>query len=170
MPAFRRKMCCAFAEDKPKPKRASKPRPVLTPEEKADKMIQRELNRIMREKKKEWEATLVPAVVDESFRWPVNTKGLYPSEAKSLYKLTPKEIQTLKAEHIAASPKSFVRLEDVTALTRRKHEALNKDTGEPLVEIPWYMVSCLHTKLQDNGRRTKTNWTGTTSSYSRRWY
>ncbi|KAJ8079803.1 hypothetical protein PM082_016625 [Marasmius tenuissimus] len=97
---------------------------------------------------------------------PDEGKGLYKSEAKSLYKLTLKEIETLRAEHIQCSPKTFVRLEDVTALAKRKAEFFE----EPFQEKPWFMVSCIHTKHQDNGRRTKTNWTGTTSSYSRsRW-
>ncbi|KAL0563933.1 hypothetical protein V5O48_018125 [Marasmius crinis-equi] len=163
MPAYRRKMACAYAnESTAKKPRVSKPKVVLTEEEKIDKKIQQELNKIKRERKKEWEAQLVPAVVNEQFRWPADTKGLYKSEAKSLYKLTPKEIETLRAEHIACSPKTFVRLEDVTALAKRKAEFFD----EPFQEVPWYRIGCLHTKYQDNGRRTKTNWSGTTS-YSR---
>ncbi|KAL0057083.1 hypothetical protein AAF712_016291 [Marasmius tenuissimus] len=157
MPAYRRKMACAYAADTvpaAKP-RVSKPRVKLTDEEKLDKKIQQEINKMKREKKKEWEVTLVPARVDEQFRWPAQTKGLYKSEAKSLHKLTPKKVETLRAEHIQCSPKTFVRLEDVTALAKRKAEFFQ--------EKPWFMVNCIHTKHQDNGRRTKTNWTGTTA-------
>lgn len=71
MPVYRRKICCACTE--PVPKRPRAPKRQLTDEEKEDAKFKREVNKLLREKKKEWEATLRPWRGDETMKWPLNT-------------------------------------------------------------------------------------------------
>ncbi|KAF9259961.1 hypothetical protein L218DRAFT_628218 [Marasmius fiardii PR-910] len=159
MPAHRRTITCANVEPYPKTVKF-RVKVVLTKEEKEEKELEKMFNRAKGALKKQWEATLVPANRDERFRWPLNTQGLYKSEAKSLYKFTPKEIATLRAEHIACSHKSFVRLEDVTELARRKAEFLQREFKEILLD----QIPNLREKFQDDGRRITTNWARTSST------
>lgn len=71
MPAYRTKMRCAYADPAPKKNRA--PKKQLTDEEKEDAKIKRDINKLLREQKQKWEATLKPWRGDETMRWPLNT-------------------------------------------------------------------------------------------------
>lgn len=74
MPAYRRKMRCAFAEAAaPKVRKPRKPRSELTEEEKLEADTKRMVNKGLKEAKKEWEATLKPWVPEENFSWPKDT-------------------------------------------------------------------------------------------------
>jgi len=78
MPPHRSKKmkCIGHIEEAAEVSKARKPRQpkkVLTEEEKEDADIEKELRRIARECKKEWEATLVPWVVNSDFRFPIGT-------------------------------------------------------------------------------------------------
>jgi hypothetical protein len=72
MPAFCSKMRCIGYVTEPAPK---KPRvkKVLTDAEKDEAALKRNVNKLLRENKKEWESTLKPWVGSESTRWPVGT-------------------------------------------------------------------------------------------------
>ncbi|KAJ7837328.1 hypothetical protein B0H14DRAFT_2589193 [Mycena olivaceomarginata] len=145
MPAYRRtKFTCAYAEPTPRPSRPS--RSQEAPEGHDPRGTRRRgykklVNKSKRELKKEWEATLVPATQSPTFYWPAGTRGLYPSDAKRVYKLTPKEMDTLKREHIQNSPKSIVRLSDVLDLAKRKHEKL--EMGLPPFVDPVVGYGCI---------------------------
>jgi hypothetical protein len=70
MPSYRSKMCCAHREPTVK-----RPRKVLTAEEKEDAKLKRDINKMMKENRVEWEATLQPWVEGASaFRHPA---GIY---------------------------------------------------------------------------------------------
>ena len=72
MPAFRHRAHCIGYMQDPLPK---KPRvkKVLTDSEKEEAAMKREINKILKEKKKEWEGTLKVWRGDESTRLPMNT-------------------------------------------------------------------------------------------------
>ncbi|KAF7978466.1 hypothetical protein HWV62_45585 [Athelia sp. TMB] len=161
MPAYRRgRMACAYADPAPKKPRA--PKKQLTEEEKEDAAIKREINKLMRESKKDWEATLKPWKGDERMAWSLNTLALFKSDAKKAFSLTEDEIMTLPRENIAASPKSYFALKDVQALAKRKFEAgalLEDPNDDPSV----LDRAGVRKKYQDNGRRNKGNWTDVSS-------
>ncbi|KZP30594.1 hypothetical protein FIBSPDRAFT_850485 [Athelia psychrophila] len=157
MPAYRRKINCAYAEPTPK-----KPRQQLSEEEKEDAKLKRDINKLIREQRTEWEATLTPWKGDEAMRWPVNTLALFKSDAKKAFSLTEAELLTLPHECIAASPKSYFALKDVQALAHRKHEAgalLEDPSSDPDV----LEGAGVRKKRQDNGRRNKGNWADVSS-------
>ncbi|EJD41408.1 hypothetical protein AURDEDRAFT_169570 [Auricularia subglabra TFB-10046 SS5] len=151
MPAHRKQkpFRCAFATPEPVVTKPRAPRRVLSAEEKA-------ANALMRERKKEWEATLVPAPENERFRWPKGTVAMFPSDAKKAFKLTPREIDTLKREHVQNSFKSFVRLADVEDLARRKHIALAGSPDDYTPPPSWSLLT--HTRINDDAHRYQTNW------------
>lgn len=64
-------MACAYAEPAPKKPRA--PKKQLTEEEKEEAKFKRDINKLLRERKIEWEATLKPWQGDEGMRWPLDT-------------------------------------------------------------------------------------------------
>ncbi|KAJ7361088.1 hypothetical protein DFH08DRAFT_365314 [Mycena albidolilacea] len=170
MPAYRRtKFTCAYAEPTPRPRAPRVPkkhRKDMTQEERDEEDIQKLVNKNKRELQKEWEATLAPATQSPTFYWPAGTRGLYPSDAKRVYKLTPKEMDTLKREHIQNSPKSIVRLSDVLDLAKRKHEKLEMELP-PFVD-PVVGYGMIHTRCSGGARRTKATWGIASSSiYSR---
>ncbi|KZV85930.1 hypothetical protein EXIGLDRAFT_725383, partial [Exidia glandulosa HHB12029] len=143
MPAHRSsKSRCAFASPPPA-KKPRAPRKVVSAEEKT-------ANALVREKKKAWEATLVPPKADPGFTWPQGTVGMFPSDAKTAFKLTPKEIDTLRREEIQGSRKSFVSLADVKNLARRKHLALHGKDVEYVPPSDWQVST--HTRQNDSTR------------------
>ncbi|EJD41404.1 hypothetical protein AURDEDRAFT_127128 [Auricularia subglabra TFB-10046 SS5] len=151
MPAYRtqKRFRCAFASPEPAAKKPRAPKKVLSPEEKA-------ANALTRDKKKAWEATLAPAPENDSIVWPKGTVGMFPNDAKTAFKLTPKEIATLRREHVQNSRKSFVRLADVEDLARRKHIALGGSADDYTPPSRWSLST--HTRSSDDARRVQTNW------------
>jgi hypothetical protein len=72
MPAFRSKMRCIGYTTEPVPK---KPRvkKVLTEDEKEEAALKRGINKLLKEKRLEWEATLKPWKGHETTRLPLGT-------------------------------------------------------------------------------------------------
>ncbi|KAK1235312.1 hypothetical protein PQX77_001470 [Marasmius sp. AFHP31] len=156
-PKYQRRILCAYADPKPKPKprKSRKPKNLFSEDNEVTREMTRIINKANREKKKEWQATLVAAEVDPKFSWPEGTKGLYKSEAKAVFKFTEKEVLTLRAEHIAGSSKSFVSLDDANNLAARRAEFFE----ERFVPVPYYMVPESHSKTKVTKRNFRTNWT-----------
>ncbi|KAF8208410.1 hypothetical protein K438DRAFT_1961025 [Mycena galopus ATCC 62051] len=159
MPAYRAKIRCAYADPLSIVKEPRVPKRQLTAEEKEDAKIQRGVNKLLREKKKDWEATLTPWTGDERMRLQLNTL----SDAKRAFKLTDAEMLTLPHEAIASSPKSYYPLDRVKDLARRKYLA-----GAALADLsqdPDVLETAgVRKKYEDNGRRNKGNW-GSVSSF-----
>ncbi|KII85454.1 hypothetical protein PLICRDRAFT_56695 [Plicaturopsis crispa FD-325 SS-3] len=126
MPPVRsRKMRCAFRESPPpKARKPRAPMKVLTEEEKADAEIEKEVRKMGREMKKDWDAQLGKAwTPDSTFRFPIGTIAMYKSDAKSAYKLTEAEMLTLPHESIPLSPKTFYAQDAIVDLAQRKLDA-----------------------------------------------
>ncbi|KAJ8079806.1 hypothetical protein PM082_016628 [Marasmius tenuissimus] len=159
---------CAYADPKPQPKskKSKTPKNLFSEDDDVTREMTRDINKAIREKKREWRATLVAAEVNRKFSWPEGTKGLYKTEAKNLFKFTEKEVLTLRAEHTAmGAPKSFVSLDDANDLAARKAEFFE----ERFVPIPDYKIPYIHKKTKVTKHNFKTNWTGTnTYGYYRR--
>ncbi|KAF8347262.1 hypothetical protein F5887DRAFT_51143 [Amanita rubescens] len=150
MPAFRKPRCIGYAsEPKPRVKR------VLTEAEKGEAAMKRNINKLLKPARKEWEATLKPWVHNESLRLPIGTLAMYKSDAKKAFTLTESEMLTLPHESIANSPKTFFALDAIKALARRKHQA-----GALLMDpVDQAMLNAtVWKKTEDNGRRNRTNW------------
>ena len=79
MPPYRRHRCIGYAEEAEaaaKLRKAAKPRQpkkILTQEEKEAAVVEKEQRKKLREAKKTWEATLVPWVPNNAFRFPLET-------------------------------------------------------------------------------------------------
>ncbi|KAJ7130697.1 hypothetical protein C8R46DRAFT_1048810 [Mycena filopes] len=120
MPPYRSKTCCAH-HARPVVKR---PKKVLNEEEKAEAKVKREINKALKDKRVEWEATL-PGPWREGaapFRHLAGTHVMFKSDAKKAFTLTEREILTLRHESIPASPKTYFAVADVRALQRRNSE------------------------------------------------
>ncbi|KIM40247.1 hypothetical protein M413DRAFT_11730 [Hebeloma cylindrosporum] len=144
MPPYRGRKeyrCSGYAEEAgaaAKLAKAAKPRQpkkVLTPEEKEAAALEKEERKKVRKAKETWEATLVPWVPNDAFRFPLKTTVLYKSDAKSAYGLTDKEMATLKHESIPRSAKTFFAQEDAKNLARRKFMAGAGKPGFQLDEV-----------------------------------
>ncbi|KAJ6541069.1 hypothetical protein DFH09DRAFT_1322920 [Mycena vulgaris] len=90
-------MSCAYHVE-PVVKR---PKKILTEEEKQDAKMKREINKMLKESRGEWEATLpAPWVVRFTFLHPVGTRLMFKSDAKKAFGLT--EGETLALRHESA--------------------------------------------------------------------
>ncbi|KAI0059332.1 hypothetical protein BV25DRAFT_1829117 [Artomyces pyxidatus] len=166
-PSRRQKMGCAYAtpyETSPKAKKPRAPPKKLTPEEKEQKQKLSVAKKALAEKKKEWEATLTPWVVDTSVRFRVGTLAMFKSDAKHAYGLTEKEMLTLPHECIPNSLKTFFACAQVGALALRKEKFFNPDFVVPPKDAnkqlsPGLVASPrrLFKKEEDDNRRRKAN-------------
>ncbi|KAF8210552.1 hypothetical protein K438DRAFT_1809892 [Mycena galopus ATCC 62051] len=139
MPVYRTKMRCAYADPLPVVKKPRAPKIQLTADEKEAAKIQRGVNQVLREKKKEWEATLKPWTGDERTRLPLNALALFKSDDRYL---------TLPHETIANSFKSYYALDCVKDLARRKFLA-----GAMLADLS-KTPTCLKLRASVPGSRT----------------
>ncbi|KAJ7118099.1 hypothetical protein C8R44DRAFT_878734 [Mycena epipterygia] len=78
-----------------------RPKKILTAEEKEDAKIKRAMNKMLRENRTEWQATLPKPWVEGAspFHHPI----MFKSDAKKAFSLTEEEILTLRHESIPAS-------------------------------------------------------------------
>ncbi|TFY55187.1 hypothetical protein EVJ58_g8406 [Rhodofomes roseus] len=123
------RMKCAFAEpDVPKIKKARAAPVKSTPEEKEEKKALAKARAAVREKKKQWEATLKPWVSRESrgVQFALGTKAQFRSDAKKAFRVTDAELETIPFMGFASS-KIIYRLTDCKQLADRKRAALGSD-------------------------------------------
>ncbi|KAJ6575740.1 hypothetical protein DFH09DRAFT_1455138 [Mycena vulgaris] len=110
-------MSCAYHVE-PVVKR---PKKILTEDEKQDAKMKREINKVLKENRGEWEAMLpAPWVESSTFRHPAGTRLMFKSDAKKAFGLTEGEILTLRHESVPVSPKTYFALADVKALQQGK--------------------------------------------------
>lgn len=154
-----------------------RPKKILTEEEKEDAAIKREVNKMLKEGKKEWEASLPKpwvegptpfrhhpgTMVSENFHasnrvitaafltFSLAAQCMFKSDAKKAYSLTEQEILTLPCESIPASPKTYYSHADVKAMQKRKVEAGALFSDE--VKGPLRLLQA----LTNTGRRCKGN-------------
>ncbi|KAJ6536927.1 hypothetical protein B0H19DRAFT_1079328 [Mycena capillaripes] len=121
MPARRSKICCGC---RAKPG-AKQPKQVLTEAEKEGAKIKREANKIYKEHRREWEATLPKAWVEgvTPFRHPCGTHVMFKSDSKKAFNLTEAEILTLPHESVPGPPKTYFALAAARDLQQRKFAA-----------------------------------------------
>lgn len=81
--------------------------------------------------------------------------------AKRVFGLTQTDVESLRIECIQNSPKRFVSADDAEALAKRKYEFFHGPGSGVNYVSPvniWNSYDLTHTKRENNGRRTKTNW------------
>ncbi|KAK7056096.1 hypothetical protein R3P38DRAFT_3305034 [Favolaschia claudopus] len=141
-------------EDSPIPKlpKARPPKKVLTAEEKEEAKAQRAANKVLREKRTEWEASLPPPFQQSSsFKHSAGTLVTFKTDAKRVFGLSERDMETLRYEACPWSIKQYYALADVRALQRRKFSA----GALPSMELKGHL-RVLET-LSSGGHRGKSN-------------
>ncbi|KAF9011566.1 hypothetical protein BDZ89DRAFT_1225173 [Hymenopellis radicata] len=83
-----------------------------------------DINKLMKENRVAWEATLQPWVKGASaFRHPAGTYVMFKSDAKKTFGLMEAEMLTLRHGSVPGSPKTYFALADANSLQQRKFAA-----------------------------------------------
>ncbi|GJE95525.1 hypothetical protein PsYK624_117100 [Phanerochaete sordida] len=137
---------CAFDEPAPKPK-PTRPRVVLTAEEKAAKKEEAAARKEQKEKRKQWEDSLQKWKGEDERRGtllPDGTQCLYKSEAKKFYSLSDKELEALPFYIFANSSRQIMPIAPIIEHVKSRFEA----TGivPPMFKPSEVVLSARHRK------------------------